>query len=157
MAASCLFIVQQADANGINPPRPSGSELVTARCTLRTPGAPRTLERARVDAADSTDGLQLRLGPEKAQAIPLTKIARIRVPSRTLRADGFAKALIDVREPSYQGAGWIRLKDSTGSIVLTGFAASSPGRVEIPLASCKELSFEVRTDSDLSRHETTKK
>ena len=146
----------QAEANGINPPRHEGSKIVVARCTLQKTGAVVELQRARF-AEDAVSGVELRMGTAKApvQSIDPAKVSRIDFAGKS-RSDGFMKATLDLRDPSYQGAGFVKVKSGRKALVLTGFAPSLD-RVEVELASCKALTFDVSDGAEPAHQSTTKK
>ncbi len=138
MAAMAVGLAAAAaEANGINPPRPRESEIVVARCTPRKSGEVIVVQRAKIRVGDSiSERLEVRLGKEPVQTVALAQVAGIELASAKTRAEGFAAAKLELREPAYQGAGSVRLKNGKEAVRLVGFDASLE-RVDMPLANCK--------------------
>lgn len=140
----CGLLGSPAFGNGINPPRPSGSQTVEANCTDRGSGAITTLQRVRLAADEASPMIELRIGAAAASMHQLAQVAAIRIPSVKAKPDGFVKATLELREPDYQGPGFVRVRVDGKPVQLTGFGAGL-ARVTIPLESCKALTLTAST------------
>ncbi|MBI3369950.1 MAG: hypothetical protein HY021_16290 [Burkholderiales bacterium] len=138
-----LLLLDRADANGINPPRPSGGSTTEAACTQRANGKTVRVQRARIAVTEAKGSLELRIASEARPAtLQLSQLARLRLASAKAGKDGFAAAELSLREPAYEGPGFVRLVVEGKPVRLTGFGADL-ARVEMPLANCKELVFQA--------------
>ncbi|MBS0345866.1 MAG: hypothetical protein JSR69_05335 [Proteobacteria bacterium] len=140
----CGLLGEPAFGNGINPPRPSGSQTIEARCTDRDSGETTTLQRARLAADEASPMIELRIGNAAASTLQLAQVAAIRMPSAKAKPDGFAKATLELRNPDYQGPGFVRVRVDGKPVQLTGFTEAR-ARVTIPLESCKALTLSAST------------
>ena len=136
---SCLFAAS-AGANGINPPRPVGSETVMASCTDRTSSKVTILQRVRIAYGDASAPLEVRLGKTPPQAVQLSKVRRIQFHAGKPKPDGFAKAMIEIEEPPSVGEGAVKVRANKRPVRISGFSPASE-HVEIALENCKELEF----------------
>lgn len=89
----------------------------------------------------------MRFEKSGAQKLELSKISRIQIASDEPGSDGFAKASIELFEPSYKGDGFVRLKLNGNPVRLTGFS-SGQERVDIPIAKCRALAFRAPKPSE---------
>jgi hypothetical protein len=151
----CSLLSTAALGNGINPPRPSGSRTIEAQCTDRDSGAITTLQRARLAADEASPMIELRIGNAPATTLQLAQVAGIRMLSARPKPDGFVKATLELREPDYQGPGFVRVRIDGKPVQLTGFNAGL-ARVTIPLESCKALALAASTPAPAAERPTTK-
>lgn len=152
----CGLLATTVYGNGINPPRPSGARTVEAICTDRKSGDTTTLQRARIAVDEPTGSLEVRVGASAAKVLQLSQIVRVKIPSPRLASDGFAKASLELLEPSYNGPGFVKLRARGKPVRLTGFTADLD-RVEMPLVTCKELALKASQPSEAQRGGVSKK
>ena len=148
--------IPDAEANGINPPRPAGSEIVQATCVVRKSGATVVIQRARMTVDESGGLLEVRLDQSTPQTVPLAQFRRIQFHKGTHTQDGFAKSTLDLINPPYEGEGLVRVRTGGKAIRINGFDASSRP-IELPLERCKELVIETMSTSDLELRGAAKK
>lgn len=148
----CLpwLLTSKAYSNGINPPRPTGTQTVEASCTDRKSGEVLTVLRARVAADKLAGALEVRLGNASPRDLQLSQIGRVRIASGKSNSGGFAKAFFELREPSYEGEGFVRLTVKGAPVRLTGFSAALE-RVDIPLQLCRELMLKTSQGEESER------
>ena len=128
-----------ANANGINPPRVSGSEIVEATCTSDADVDSTIIFRARVVAGEkATDLMEIRMGNEPALEVSMSKINRLEIASSAPDPDGFVRANLHLSDPEYQGKGFVKVIEQGKPLRLSGFTKVNR-RVEIPLSKCKAL------------------
>ncbi len=142
-----VLLTTTAHANGINPPRPSGSETIEALCTDRKSGNTTTVQRARMTVDEPTGGLEVRLEKSDAQTLRLSRITRVQLATGKPNSDGFAEASLELLEPSYRGEGFVKLRVNGKPVRLAGFSADLR-RVDIPLESCRELVLKTSRPSE---------
>lgn len=152
----CCLPSTAALGNGINPPRPSGSRTVEAQCTDRNNGAIITLQRARLTTDEASPMIELRIGDAPASTLQLAQVAGIRMPSARPKPDGFVKATLELREPDYQGPGFVRVRIDGKPVQLTGFNAEL-ARVTIPLENCRLLALAASTPAPAAERPAAKK
>jgi hypothetical protein len=144
------LLAAESYGNGINPPRQSGSKTVVATCTDRATGEATTIQRTRIFIAEPSGSLELRIGKSAASTLQLSKVIRVQIPSAKTMSDGFAKASLELLDPGYEGPGFVRLEVNTTPVRLTGFSADLR-RVDVPLATCKELTLQT-SESTNAKH-----
>lgn len=153
--SSCLFVAS-AEANGINPPRPVGSETVVASCIDRASGGIATLQRAQITDGDSSRPLEVQLGKEAPRTVQLSQLRRLQFHSGKPRPDGFAKATLEVAEPVFVGEAFVKVRAGKKPVLISGFSTAFE-RVEISLGSCKELAFKKAPPSEPEYRDVMKK
>lgn len=152
----CGMLATVSYGNGINPPRPSGTKTVEATCTDRKTGNTTTVQRARITINEPSGSLVLRVGQSPAKTLQLSQVIRLQIASAKPASDGFAKASMELIDPSYKGTGYVRLKAKGQPARLTGFTADLE-RVDKPLGSCKELTIQTVLSSEAERNGVSKK
>ena len=132
-----LFCVAttSAYANGINPPRPFGSKVVTASCTDRKSGVSTIVQRAQIIIDEPSGGLEVRLEKSGQEIIQLSEITQLNIVTGKPGTDGFAEASLERLEPNDKDNGFVRLRASGKPVRLTGFSIDLK-RVSVPLESC---------------------
>jgi hypothetical protein len=139
-ALACVagLLASAAQGNGINPPRPSGAQAVEAQCTDRQTGEIRTVQRARITVDKPVGTIEVRLRQGKPQWLQLAQVERLAIKAGRPGADGFGKATLKLRQPAFDGEGFVQLSVDGKPVRLTGFSPAQE-RVDLPLQRCKEL------------------
>lgn len=151
------LISLHANGNGINPPRPSGTETIALSCVDRGTGDSITVLRAKIiGETELSSWLEARLGKAAPQRLQLSQITRIQLPSGKPLANGFSKAELEIREPNYSGTGMVRSRIKGKSVRITGFS-SDLERIELPLESCKDITQSSQQMSETNHHNVSKR
>lgn len=146
---SLTLLWNSANANGINPPRPTGSFIVEAKCTEKK-GAT-ILSRARLNPA----GIEIRLSATETITVKLADIRTVKLSNANSSADGFIAAIVELVEPQFAGKAAIKVGSGTESHTLSGFSANKR-RVTIPIGNCSSLNVTIRPADDFPKEEAKK-
>jgi hypothetical protein len=138
LACVAGLLATAAQGNGINPPRPGGSQAVEAQCADRQTGEIRIVQRARITVDKPVGTLDVRLRMGKPQQLQLAQIERLAIKAGKPGTDGFGKATLALRQPAFNGEGFVQLSVDGKPVRLTGFSPAQE-RVDLPLQRCKEL------------------
>src|SRR5262245_31606547 len=128
-------------ANGVNPPRTTGSQIVAATCTDRKSGESTTVQRARIDNGKPSASIEVRLGEAEQQTLQLSDVRRIEIVDTTPDADGFVHAVLEIDKPTYRGNGFVRVRADGKPVRLTGFPNGGTPKIVIALESCRNLAI----------------
>ncbi len=142
LAVIILLLTLRADtvlANGINPPRPSGSTVVTAICKDRNDHE-RKIFRARIKyGKQAADKMKLRI-ENTVEKVPLSDIAAVTLEATSADSDGYAKASLVRRGDTEKTKVMLQVKQGGKAVRLTGFTEDG-AVMSIDLIKCGTMEF----------------
>ena len=135
-----ILSAEMAFSNGINPPRPSSANIVSAIYKERSGGKQRKIFRARITKnGESADSLKFRIDGATEQ-IDITVIRSITFTTRKIGPDGFIKARLVRSDVTEEKSVMVQVKANNKEISLAGFEENGT-RVSIDLTKCKRVEF----------------
>ena len=152
LAVLVWFIsVEIAYTNGINPPRPSSANIVSAVVYDKSGGKQHKIYRARIIYnGKSIESLKFRIDGATEQ-IAITDIRAITFTKSKLSPDGFVNAMLVRSEGTEEIPVMVKVKANNKVITLAGFEESGT-RVNINLTKCKRVEFSaIATPNDINR------
>lgn len=152
--SSCLFVAS-VEANGINPPRPVGSETVVVSCVDRASGGITILQRAQISDGNSSRSLEVQLGNDAPRTVQLSQLRRLQFHSGKPRPDGFVNATLELAEPVFVGKAIVKVRTGNKPVLISGFSTASE-RAALSLGSCKELEFKKAPPSEPEHRDAMK-
>ena len=142
-----LILSINANANGINPPRPSGSETVHASCQYRDTDTTIKVERVRVRSSVSKTALYISFAGLPQKLVQLSDIDLIRMLQPEPDANGYVYVELHLNSPSYIGNGYVLISFGDQEFELIGFTKDRT-RISFPITRCKEIDFKQSGRSD---------
>ena len=129
-------------ANGINPPKPSGADVIEVTCTNRVTRGNLIVKRARINPAKPAGTMEVRFDSSPPKSLQLSQIRRVEIATGETAQDGFATASFELADQSDRRTGFVRLSSNGKPVRLTGFSPDTD-RIDVPLASCSQLTLRV--------------
>jgi hypothetical protein len=145
---------ESAFCNGINPPRPKGSFIVTAVCKERKSNRQHQFLRTRIKYGDKTakEYMKFQIG-DATEQIAASDIESITLNATSIDPDGFIKATLVRTNDSEKTTVMLQVKTSGNNVKLEGF--NKDGKKEsINLSDCKSIRF---TSSNTSNADDSNK
>lgn len=136
-ATNLLAYVASLSANGINPPRPTDSAIVEAKCLSKN--ATISLTRARLSA----EAIDIKLSSTETVAVKLADVKRIKLDETAKSTGGFVSAEVELLQPKYSGAAAISIRQDGKRLTLSGFDANRK-RVAFDIGKCNLLEVTVK-------------
>ena len=152
LAVLVWFIsVEIAYTNGINPPRPSSANIVSAVVYDKTGEKQHKIFRARIiNNGKSIESLKFRIDGATEQ-IAITDIRAISFTKSKLSPDGFVNAMLVRSEGTEEIPVMVKVKANNKVITLAGFEENGT-RLSIDLTKCKRVEFSaIATPNDIKR------
>ena len=141
IAAGATYVSQSAVfANGINPPRPGATGLVTYYCVERKSELRIPVRRARLTIDGVKEAtLDVRLGSSALISVELSAIFSLTIKTGRPEADGFLSAEpLFLTFPRYLGSASVNPTKKGRSIRLLGTSPEGT-RIDLPIAECKVI------------------
>ena len=149
LAVVLIFTVSNSYSNGINPPRPSGTDTVKAVCKERSGGSQHELFRTQiVGGANPVESLTFVIKGATEQ-INIIDVRTITLSAGTVDSDGFVKGSLIRSDGTEEKATKVQVKTNNIPIRLTGFSKTGT-RLSIDFATCESIEFSSVTTSNES-------
>jgi hypothetical protein len=135
-----MFAAGNAYPNGINPPRPSGSNAVKTMCKESPSGDGHEIFRTLVMAGSTPlESLSFVIGDVK-ESINITDIRTITIGIRAVGSDEFAGGALVRTDGTEEKAVRVQVRIKGTPIYLTGFTENGV-RLSIDIAKCRSVEF----------------
>ena len=145
--------ITAANANGVNPPRPAGGNILQADCTLRSSGEHLVLRRALLLTHEGTATLPLNSRETGDVELDLEDIRTLQIPKSKLDPTGSLKVQATLAAPLFSGNATVKPGTKAAAIEIVGYDKAQ-NRRKILLTGCSALTVSKRDALD---HEQPKR